>query len=172
MAARKSAAAQPAAPQWDLGDLYPAQDSPALLRDLSRAEQLCTQFRREFEGKVETLSAESLARAIAAYETIQDLLGKVGSYAYLRFAKQQNDPAVGQFFQNMQEKLTEYSSQVLFFTLAINKIDDAPMEALLKHGGLRQYAPWLRDVRAFRPYQLSDELELLLHEKQVAGRAA
>ena len=37
---------------------------------------------------------------------------------------------------------------------------------------LAHYRPWLRDVRALRPYQLSDELEKLLHEKSVAGRAA
>src|SRR5262249_53048587 len=143
-----------------------------VVRDLDALQKQCAQFRKDFEGKVEKLPADTLARAIAAYESIQDIMGKLGSYAYLRFAKQQSDPQVGQFFQNMQEKLTDCSSQILFFTLALNKIGDREMESLLAHGALRKYAPWLRDVRSFRPYQLSDELELMLMEKQVAGRAA
>ncbi len=82
------------------------------------------------------------------------------------------DPAITQFYQNTQEKITVLSSQILFYTLAINKIDDKDMDAKLKSAALKKYAPWLRDVRAFKPYQLSDDLEKLLHEKSVAGRAA
>src|SRR6202020_2539876 len=37
---------------------------------------------------------------------------------------------------------------------------------------LAHWRPWLRDLRVFRPHQLSDELEKLLHEKEVTGRSA
>src|SRR6201999_1758115 len=64
------------------------------------------------------------------------------------------------------------SVEVLFFTLEINKLDDADLGAKLKHGALRRYKPWLDAVRLFRKHQLSDEVERLLHEKHVAGSAA
>ena len=168
--AKKKAAAK--LPEWDLSDFYTAPDAPSVVKDFTRAEQLCKNFHTAYEGAVESLPAEKLAKAIAEYEIIQDLFGKLGSYASLLFAKNMNDSQGAQFYQNTQEKLTVLSSQILFFTLSINKIEDKDLNAKLKHPALAKYAPWLRDVRTFRPYQLSDELEKLLLEKQVAGRAA
>ena len=72
----------------------------------------------------------------------------------------------------MQEKVTAVSSQLLFFTLEINAIEQADLDKKLADPSLARYAPWLRDRRAFRPFQLSEELERLLHEKDVSGRAA
>lgn len=159
-------------PEWDLTDFYPSADSPAVVKDFTRLEKLCADFCKAYEGKVSVLTAAELARAIRDYETMQELFGKLGSYAQLRFAKNMSDPAVAQFYQNTQEKITVLSSQVLFFTLAINRLEDEDLKRKLMDPALKHYAPWLRDVRTFRPYQLSDELEKLLHEKYVAGRAA
>src|SRR5262249_12691243 len=64
------------------------------------------------------------------------------------------------------------STALLFFTLELNRLEEADLEAKLYDPALAHYRPWLRDIRAFRPHQLSDEIEKLLHEKYVAGRAA
>jgi oligoendopeptidase F len=159
-------------PEWDLGDFYDAPNAPSVVRDFNHGEQLTGEFCKRYEGKVASLSAEELARAIADYEVLQELLGKLGSYASLLFSKNMTDPARAQFYQNTQEKLTTLSSQTLFFTLALNKLEDRDLETKLQHPALKKYAPWLRDVRTFKPYQLSDELEKMLHEKYVAGKAA
>ena len=82
------------------------------------------------------------------------------------------DPEIGRFYQTMQERINAISTELLFFTLELNRLDDAALDAKLADPALARYRPWLRDVRAFRPHQLSDELEKLLHEKSVAGRAA
>jgi len=168
----KTAVAGAKLPEWDLSDLYPGMQAVPLMRDLQRAAQLCERFRKHYEGKVESLPGQTLAEAVAAYETLQDLLGRIGSYAQLCYAKAMTDPETGRFYQNMQEQLTDLSTQTLFFTLAINKISDEAMAEKLLSPPLRKYAPWLRDVRAFKPYQLADDLEKILHEKVVAGRAA
>ncbi len=143
-----------------------------MVKDFTHGEKLCTAFHKAYDGKVEKLSGAQLAKAIKDYEAIQELLGKLGSYAQLLFAKNMNDPALAQFYQNVQEKITVLSSKTLFFTLAINKLSERDMAAKLKDKALAVYGPWLRDVRSFKPYQLSDELEKMLHEKYVAGRAA
>ena len=159
-------------PEWDLTDFYASPEAPEIAGDYKKLEKLCADFQKAYEGKVETLGADTLAKAIREYEAMQELFGKLGSYAGLRFAKNMMDPSIAQFYQNAQEKITVLSSRILFFTLALNKIGDKAMDAMLKHKALGYYAPWLRDVRSFKPYQLSDEVEKLLLDKSVAGRAA
>ena len=159
-------------PEWNLGDLYPGRDSAELKRDLERTEAGAGAFRERYEGKLAALSGAALGEAIAGYERLQETLGRVMSYASLVYAGDMSDPEIGRFFQNMQERVNAISTAMLFFTLELNRIDDAELDAKLRSPELAHYAPWLRDTRAFRPHQLSDDIEKLLHEKYVAGRAA
>ncbi len=159
-------------PEWDLGDLYPGRDSAELQRDLARTEGDAGAFRERYEGKLQSLSGAALGAAIATYERLQETLGRIMSYAYLVYAGNMEDAEIGRFFQNMQEKVNAISTVLLFFTLELNRIEDRDLEQKLGAPELAHYAPWLRDTRAFRPHQLSDELEKMLHEKYVAGRAA
>jgi oligoendopeptidase F len=159
-------------PEWDLADLYPGQDSAGLKTDLTKSQTAAAAFRQRYAGKLEGLSGPALAAGIAEYEQLQDLLGRIMSYASLVHAGDMSSPEIGRFFQNMQERVNAIATDLLFFTLEINRIGEAPLAQKLESPELQHYAPWLRDTRAFRPYQLSDELEKLLHEKYVAGRAA
>ena len=159
-------------PTWTLTDLYPDRDSAALKNDLAHAETDARAFAEAYRGRVSSLTGAELGDAVATYERIDERLSRVMSYAYLVYAEDMGDPANGRFLQTMQEKVTDISSELLFFTLEINRIDDADLRSRLESPQLARYAPWLRDQRAFRPHQLSDELEKLLHEKQVAGRSA
>lgn len=157
-----------ALPEWNLSDFYSGITDKKIANDFARTEMLSKSFAKAYQGKVAKLKPAALAKAIAEYELISDLTGKLGSYASLVFAKNMQSPEISQFYQNTSEKLTTLSSSILFFTLDINKLPDATV----KNSALKKYAPWLRDVRAFKPYQLSDDLEKLLHEKSVSGRAA
>ena len=161
-----------ALPRWDLTDLYPAPDSPLLERDLQTAAEGAQRFHAAYEGKLAGFHGTELGHAVAEFERIQELLGRILSYASLRYAADQSDPETGRFFQNIQEKANEISTQLLFFGLELNRLDDAALAEKMKAPELAHYAPWLRDLRSFRPHQLADELEKLLHEKSVAGAAA
>jgi oligoendopeptidase F len=159
-------------PDWDLSDLYPGTDAPQLARDLESAGREANDFQTRYQSALATLDGDALAEAITTYETINERLGRVMSYAQLIHAGDMGDAETGRFYQNMQERTTEISTALLFFTLELNRLEEADLEAKLESPALARYRPWLRDIRAFREYQLSDELEALLHEKQVAGRAA
>jgi oligoendopeptidase F len=176
-AAAESAAAQRHAapgglPEWDLSDLYPGRDSEALTRDLTALAKNAEAFRERYEGRLAALSGAELGAAIEAYERLQETIGRIISYASLIHAGNLSDPEIGRFHQTMQERTNAVSTVLLFFALEINRLEDADLDVKLADPRLARYRPWLRDVRAFRPHQLSDELEKLLHEKSVAGRAA
>ena len=159
-------------PRWDLTDLFPSPDSPALAAALDGAERDAAAFATAYAGKLATLSGADLAGAIAACERIEEVLGRVMSYAQLLFSGDSTDAAIGQFYQSMNERVTAISSHMIFFPLELNRHDETALEAKLADPKLARYRPWLRDLRVFRPHQLDDQLEKLLHEKEVTGRSA
>src|SRR5258706_7572294 len=89
-------------PEWDLADLYPGRDSPELARDLAAVEADAGAFRERYEGKLATLPGAALGGALATYERLQEVFGRIMSYAYLVYAGDMGDPEVGRFFQTMQ----------------------------------------------------------------------
>jgi oligoendopeptidase F len=159
-------------PRWDLSDLYSSVDAPELRGEFDAAERDAKAFRERYEGKLAGLAGRDLGQAVAAFEHIEERLGRAGSFADLVYAADHSDPKIGQFYQGVQERVNAIGTLILFFTLELNRIDDDALAAKLAAPELARYAPWLRDLRALRPHQLSDELEKLLHEKHVAGRAA
>ena len=166
-----------ALPEWNLDDLYRGLDSPELKWDLENAETRCVAFEADFKGKLAGLAAgpdagKALAAAVKRYEALDDTLGRVMSYASLRYAGNTTDTAVAKFYGDMQERITTASLHLLFFTLELNRIDDARLEAALADPALGHYRPWVEDVRKEKPYQLEDRVEKLFHEKSVTGYSA
>jgi oligoendopeptidase F len=159
-------------PTWDLGDLYPGPDSPAVEADLTMAEQAARAFAAAHQHKLGAMSGPVLAGAIAEYERIEELLGRLMSYAQLLFAGDSTNAEIGRFYQTVSERVTTISSDLLFFSLELNRLDDAVLDQKLADPALAKWRPWLRDLRVFRPHQLADDLEKLLHEKEVTGRSA
>jgi oligoendopeptidase F len=159
-------------PSWDLGDLYSALDSPAVESDLASADAAAQAFAVAHAGKLAAMPGAELARAIAEYERIEEVLGRLMSYAQLQFSADSTDAKLGQFYQTVNERVTAISSHLIFFTLELNRLDDATLEQKLADPACARWRPWLRDLRVFRPHQLPNELEKLLHEKEVTGRSA
>jgi oligoendopeptidase F len=159
-------------PTWRLDDLYPGRDSDLLKSDLAKAETDAKALRADYDGRLAGLTGAQLAEAIGRFEEVEELLGRLMSYAQLLYNTDLSNAETGRFYQFVQEKVTKVSSQLIFFTLEINEIPEADLKKKLEDKELARYAPWLRDRRAFRPYQLSEDLERLLHEKDVSGRAA
>jgi oligoendopeptidase F len=159
-------------PNWNLADLYASPSAPEIEQDLKRAAGEAGAFKRAYEGKLAGLSGADFLTAVQKYESLQELMGKVMSYAQLAYAGNMADPELARFQQNISERVNAISIEALFFTLEINKLEDSDLAAKLKHAALKRYQPWLDSVRLFRKHQLSDEVERLLHEKHVAGSAA
>jgi oligoendopeptidase F len=176
-------AAKPAArslgplPEWNLIDLYPAMDAPAVKRDLERGEAECIEFEKIYKGRLAELAAspeagQVLAEAVRRYEAIDDVLGRLISYAGLLYSGNTTDPLISKFYGDMQERITAASLHLLFFTLELNRLDDKALEQATADPALGHYRPWLEDIRKDKPYQLEDRVEQLFHEKSVTGYSA
>jgi oligoendopeptidase F len=168
------AAALGALPEWNLADLYPAMDSPVLVADLARAQTDSVAFEAAYKGKLESLARDGgLVAAIRAYEALDELLGRIISYAGLVYSGDTTDPVGAKFYGDVQQKITDASTHLLFFTLELNRVDDTVLEAAMQADpALAHYRPWIEDVRKEKPYQLEDRVEQLFHEKSVTGRGA
>ncbi|MDK9720074.1 MAG: M3 family oligoendopeptidase [Rhodospirillales bacterium] len=162
----------PPLPEWDLADLYRGPDAPEIERDLAWAMGEAKRLEAEIKGRIGQLPGAEFGAAIERFERIYEILGKILSYAQLLHAADVADPERGRFSQTMQERATDISTHTLFFSLEINRLDDDLLAGKLTDPRAARYATWLRDLRVFRPHQLSDDLERLLHEKEVAGRSA
>jgi oligoendopeptidase F len=164
-------------PEWNLDDLYRGLDDPAIKRDLDRTDAECAAFEESYKGKLAGIAAGAdggagLAAAVRRYEGIDDLMGRLSSFAGLIHAGNTLDPARTKFFGDVQERLTAASIHLLFFTLELNRIDDVLLDKAMADPALGHYRPWLEDVRRYRPYQLEDRVEQLFHEKSVTAYSA
>ncbi|MGI3209565.1 M3 family oligoendopeptidase [Roseovarius tibetensis] len=159
-------------PEWDLSDLYTAEDAPELVRDLAWLEQACKHFAADYEGQLETLDAKGLLECLHRDEAISRCAGRIMSYAGLRYYQQTSDSGRAKFLSDCQEKITTYTTPLVFFSLELNRLDEGALEAMYaENADLARYQPVIRRIRAMKPYQLSDELEKFLHDMGVVGDA-
>ncbi|MGM4916155.1 M3 family oligoendopeptidase [Tardiphaga sp. 813_E8_N1_3] len=177
--ASKSSAKSPGGklPEWNLADLYTAIDAPEIAGDLDRIDAECAAFEADYKGKLAEETARPgggvwLAEAVRRYEAIDDLAGRLGSYAGLVHAGDSVDPAISKFYGDVSERITAASVHLLFFSLELNRIDDAVIEQAMQTPELGHYRPWIEDSRKDKPYQLEDRVEQLFHEKSQTGYGA
>jgi oligoendopeptidase F len=173
----KVAANLGALPEWNLADLYSSIDAPEFRADLDRSETESVAFEKAYKGRLEELAAatqggQSLAEPVRRYEALQDLIGRLASYASLVYFGNTADPAIAKFYGDVQERLTTISLHLLFFALELNRVDDAVIEKAMTDPALGHYRPWIEDLRKDKPYQLEDRIEQLFHEKSVSGYSA
>ncbi|HIF78452.1 MAG TPA: oligoendopeptidase F, partial [Sulfitobacter sp.] len=159
-------------PEWDLSDLYTAEDAPELKRDLDWLEEACARFATDYQGNLAALDAKGLLDCVLRNEKINQVAGRIMSYAGLRYYQQTTDSGRAKFMSDCQEKITDYTTPLVFFTLELNKLPDDHLAKLLdENPDLARYKPVFDRIRAMKPYQLSDELEKFLHDLGVVGDA-
>ena len=121
---------------WDLEPLVDGEGEAGADRLLDDAERRATAFAHTHAGKVADLDGPGLAAAMAELAAIADTVGRVGSYAALRFSTDTADPANGALLQRVQERGTTIETTLLFFELEWAALDDDQAEELLAAEGL------------------------------------
>ena len=152
-------------PDWNLNDLYTSTDAKELVSDLNWLEKECDKFAKYYEGKLKSLSADQLLNCVVRNEKISSVSGRIISYAGLRYYQKTTDADRAKFLSDMQEKVTIFTTKLVFFSLEINSLEDSFLKNILKENiDLLRYQPIFEKIRALKPYQLSDEIEKFLHD--------
>ena len=159
-------------PDWDLTDLYAAPDAPEIARDMAWLEAECAAFAADYEGKLATLDAAAMLACVGRYERIEAVAGRVMSYAGLRYYQNTTDAGRAKFMADCQDRITGFTTPLVFFSLEFNRIADDRYAALFADPALGRYKPVFDRMRAMKPHQLSDELERFLHDQSTVGAAA
>ncbi|KIT14568.1 M3 family oligoendopeptidase [Jannaschia aquimarina] len=160
-------------PEWDLSDLYTAPDAPQLKADLDWFEAEAKAYAADYEGKLDTLDADGMLRAIQRHERLDQVAGRIMSYAGLRYYQETTNGERAKFISDMQDRLTNASTALVFFNLEFNRLEDAFLDGLYEaNADLARYRPTLDRLRAMKPHQLSDEMERFLHDASVVGASA
>ena len=164
-------------PEWNLADLYAGPDDPRLKSDIETSASRAAAFEHAWKGRLGAAArktgANGLGAAVVEYEKLDDLMGRIGSFAGLLYAGDTSDQHRAKLYGDVQERLTDASAHLLFFALELNQLEDDLVEAALEaDADLARYRPWIVDLRKDKPYQLEDRVEQLFHEKSVTGRGA
>jgi len=151
-------------PSWNLSSLFvkPEDCKKAVIIMKTSVEQ----FAGQYKGKI--ASAEILEKAVKSYENIVDGMQRIGTYAYLNYITHMNGQDRKGLYQQVSEALAVFSSEIAFFTLEINKLD----EKIIFDCSLSKYKTFFENIRLFKPYELPEEIEQVLIKKSVTSSDA
>ncbi len=156
-------------PAWNLGDLYKGINDPQITKDLNAYKKSASDFAKKYKGKIAKLSANGFAEMAENCEARSVLGNKIGVFAYLSMVTQMKNAEVMTFYQNISEKLNDYSKPTIFLSLEINQLPDNKITEWMKNPRAAYFKPWLERVRLFKKYELSEPEEEILHEKSVTS---
>jgi oligoendopeptidase F len=157
---------------WDLSDLYESTTDPRIEEDVEQVESAAADFRERYYGRIAELSAAELREAIETREEIESTFTRAIYFAHLWFATDMNDSPRGALVARLTEKGAAIDTQLLFFGLELAALEDEQADAFLASQELERWRHWLRTVRKFRPYILTEPEEKIMTEKAVSGFAA
>ncbi len=159
-------------PAWDLSDLYAGIDDKKIAEDLEKYRRFCADFAARCKGRLGELDGAGIAAELKAYEQNSLLGSRIGGFAYLNMVTQMKNQAAVAFYQNISEKLTDYSKPLIFLSLEINTLPAEKIAGWLKDPAAAFYKPWFERVRRYKPYELSEPVEEVLLEKSMTSSSA
>ena len=159
-------------PAWDLSDLYSGIDDPQIEKDLERYRRENEAFAAKYKGKLASLSAAEFYQLLQEIEERRKYASKLGEFAYLNMVTQMKNKEAMALYQNISEKMTDYSKPAIFFALEFNQLPQSKIDEWLKNEKVAFYRPYITRMRKFKDYELSEAVEEILHEKSVTSSDA
>lgn len=158
--------------RWDLSDLYESLDDPALRADREKVRELSDRFEKEYRNHVASLAPAEFAEALDRYSEILEIMGRLGSFAYLSWTTNTEDPALGRAVQEVTELSSELSQKTVFFTIEWLAMDEASARDRIDNPELSKYRHYLETSRLEKPHTLGEKEEQILSAKAVTGSRA
>ena len=159
-------------PDWDLSEYYQGEDDPQIEKDLALYAKKTETFAKSYRGKVAKLNATEFLKALKEMEKLSVLAEKLSGFAYLNATTQMQNTKASGLYQYVSERLTESAKNILFFGLEYNAMSEAAVKKLLQDKKIAAYTPYLKRVRKFKPYELKEDIEKTLLEKDITSGSA
>ena len=156
-------------PNWNLKDFYSSFKDEAISKDLDNFKKYTKTFKESYKDKLLSHSSK-LENIIEEYENGNEIGDKLGNYAFLIYATNMDVSEIVQFYQDINEKLTEISSDLIFFTNEINATSDDDFKKLINGSG--KYKNWLINIRRFKDHQLDEKSEQILLDKNLTASSS
>ena len=156
-------------PNWNLKDFYSSYKDETILKDLDTFKNFAKTFKENYQQKLLSHSSK-LENIIEEYENGNEIGDKLGNYAFLTYATNMDIPEIVQFYQDINEKLTEISSDLIFFTNEINATSDEDFKKLTDGSG--KFKNWLINIRRFKDHQLDEKSEQIFLDKNLTASSS
>ncbi|MBE0496685.1 MAG: M3 family oligoendopeptidase [Campylobacterales bacterium] len=151
--------------QWCLDALFTNETEAD--KALKEASERAQSFETLMKGNLKNIRASDFLESLRAYESILELLGRVMTYAFLRFAKDANE---GGFLAKYQQATTLVHEKILFFELEFNRLPKNTQRQFIEHAKPYQY--YLESLQEEKPHQLSQKEERILLKKSTTSASA
>ena len=159
-------------PAWDLSDLYKSINDPQIKKDLESYRKSAVKFAKDYKGRLAELSADEFYKAIKDIEKRSKISGRLGGFAYLNMVTQMKNTEAVAFYQSIEEKMTDYVKPIVFFSLEFNQLPQSKINEWLKDKRIKQYKFWIKRLRKFKDYELSEPEEQIYIEKSITSGEA
>ena len=157
-------------PVWDLSEYYNGVDDVNIDKDLQTYEKKAKSFYKKYKGRVKDLSVDEYLNAFKELESLKRIAGKLGGYAYLNSATDMLNDKATALYQKVEERIGEAETNLVFWSLEYNKLSAKKQDELIKNMPL--YAPYLKRIKKYKKYELSEEVEQTLLQKDITSRSA
>ncbi|HMB21413.1 MAG TPA: M3 family oligoendopeptidase [Anaerolineales bacterium] len=156
--------------KWDLSELFPGFDSPALQAAFDNVEEQVTSF-EGVRGKLSVdMDKETFLDVVHASEETLRILNQVYGFAELSFSADTQDQNAQSLLGRVQQFVAEIQNRTLFFDLWWKDLDNANADRLMATAG--DYRYYLEAMRHFKPHTLSEAEEKVVNLKNVTGADA
>jgi len=156
-------------PNWNLKDFYTDTKDDQINIDLDAFREFSESFNKKYKENIEKHS-DNFESVIEEYENGNEIGDKLGNYAFLIYATNMNNEEIVQFYQGINEKLTEISSNLIFFTNEINSLSEEKFLKLVSGSG--RYENWLINIRRFKDHQLDEKSEQIFLDKNLTANSS
>jgi oligoendopeptidase F len=150
---------------WDLSTLFKDEQEIETFTKLVKTK--VSNFNKIYKNNLKNLTILEFNECINEYEVISQMLGRIISYASLKFAQDSNN---GAFYAKYQTIYTNYSEYLIFFELEFNKLNLEIQKSFIASSG--KYAYFLKELTKDKPHQLSLNIESVLLKKEQTGASA
>ena len=156
-------------PNWNLNDFYSSINDELISKDIESFQKFAHSFKQKYKNKLVSLSTE-FENIIEKFEIGNEIGDKIGNYAFLVYSTNMDTPDIVKFYQDINEKLTEISSDLIFFTNEINSSSEEDFKKIIDGSG--KYKNWLINIRRFKEHQLDEKSEQILLDKNLTANSS